>query len=96
MSTTTDKNNLITMILQIKQKVEELNNNERKDILQMVVNSGIEDSKIQTKGRGTQIKFADIPPETIISMHKYIQNKINEKMENLRNFTEENEVIDTD
>lgn len=96
MSTITDKNNLIAMILQIKQKVEELNNNERKDILQMVVNSGIEDSKIQTKGRGTQIKFADIPPETIISMHKYIQNKINEKMENLRNFTEENEVIDTD
>ena len=96
MSTITDKNNLIAMILQIKQQSGELNINERKDILQMIVNSGIEDSKIQTKGRGTQIKFADIPPETIISMHKYIQTKIDEKMENLRNFTEENEVIDAD
>jgi hypothetical protein len=91
MSAETNKDELVNMITYIKQKVGDLNVNERKDILQMLINSGIEDSRIHSKGRGTQIKFMDIPTDMIVSIYKFIQVKINEKMENLKNFTEENE-----
>jgi uncharacterized protein with WD repeat len=87
----TNKNELINMITYIKHKVGDLNVNERKDILQMLINAGIEDNKIQSKGRGTQIKFMDIPTDMIVSIYNFIQVKINEKIENLKNFTEEND-----
>ena len=85
------KNDIISMITYINQKIGDLNINERRDILQMIINSGIDDDKIQSKGRGSQIKFVDIPFDVIISIYEYMQNKINEKMENLKNFTEEND-----
>lgn len=91
MSAETNKDEIVNMITYIKQKVGDLNVNERKDILQMLINSGIEDSRIHSKGRGTQIKFMDIPTDMIVSIYNFIQVKINEKMENLKNFTEENE-----
>ena len=91
---TIDKEELLDMISYIRQKVGDLNVSERKEILQTLINSGVENSKIHSKGRGTQIKFVDIPIESIINIHEYIKSKINEKTENLKNFTEENEETD--
>jgi hypothetical protein len=85
-----NKDDLINMVMFIKQKVGELSINERRDILQMIVNSGIDDNKIQTKGGGTQIKLKHIQHETVISIYNYISLKIKDKIEKLKNFTEEN------
>ena len=85
------KDELVNMMIYIKHKVGDLSINERRDILQMIVNSGTEDSKIQSKGGGTQIRFKYIQPDTILSIYNYVQVKIKEKIENLKNFTEENE-----
>lgn len=85
-----NKYDLVNMVMFIKQKVGELTINERRDILQMIVNSGIDDSKIQTKGGGTQIKLKHIQHETVISIYNYINTKMKDKIEKLKNFTEEN------
>lgn len=79
------------MITYIVQKVSELTEAERKEIYQLIINAGIPDHKIHEKGGGIQVKFKDLPPEAIISIHKYIQQKIEEKMERLKNFTEAND-----
>lgn len=85
-----NKDDLVNMVMFIKQKVGELTMNERRDILQIIVNSGIDDNKIQTKGGGTQIKLKHIQQETVISIYNYINIKIKDKIEKLKNFTEEN------
>ena len=59
----------INMIKYIKRNVDYLSINERQDILQMIINALPDDSKIQTKGDGTQIKFKDIPSPTIASIY---------------------------
>jgi hypothetical protein len=51
---------------------------ERKEVLQILYNS-IGDSKISTKGNGSQIKYKDIPNHTLLSIYSYIQNKLNIK-----------------
>jgi hypothetical protein len=86
------KEEIVNMIMYIKHNVIDLSINERKDILQMIINSGIEDNKVQSKGNGTQIKFKDLQSDVIVSIHKYMQTKMKEKLENLKNFTEENEI----
>jgi hypothetical protein len=88
-----NKEELLNIILYIKQKIGDMSQMERKDILQMIMNSGIDDSKIHSKGSGTQIKFKDIPKESLCTIYNYMQNKIKEKIEKLNNFTEENEEI---
>ena len=85
-----NKDDLVNMVMFIKQKAGELSINERRDILQMIVNSGIDDNKIQTKGGGTQIKLKNIHHDTVISIYNYINLKIKDKIEKLKNFTEEN------
>jgi len=91
-----DKSEIINMIMYIKHNVIDLSTNERKDILQMIINSGIEDNKIQSKGNGTQIKFKDLQSDVIVLVYNYIQTKMKEKLENLKNFTEENEIPEVD
>lgn len=74
------------IIKYIKYNVGELSNQERMDILQMIVNSSIDDNKIQTKGDGTQIKFRDMPKDLIYRIHTYIQNKLSSKLNELQYF----------
>lgn len=81
---------IINMIIYIKQKVDDLPISDRKNILKMIVNSGIDDCKIHSKGSGTQIKFKDIPQDVISNIYEYIYNKDLEKIAKLNNFTEEN------
>lgn len=85
------KDGAIDMIMYIKQSISDLSHEELKNILQIIINSGIDDHKIQEKGNGTQIKYKDIPKETIIAIHQYIKTKIDDKIQKLKNFTQENE-----
>ena len=56
--------------------VYELSINERKDILQILLDSNINNAFIQSKGDGTQIKFKHIPPPVILSIYNNIKNKL--------------------
>lgn len=85
---------VISMIMYIKQRVNDLTDNERKEIYQIIGSSDIDDSKVQEKGDGILIKFKDIPQSVIKSMYVYMVKKISEKQEQLNNCTEENEIDD--
>jgi hypothetical protein len=82
-----------SMIKFIKHNVGDLSINERQDILQMLVNSPINDKKIQTKGDGTQIKFNDIHKSVIIMIYNYIYTKLNTKKDELQYFPDKEEHI---
>ncbi len=84
------KDDVINMIMYIKQKVDDLSINDRRDILRIILKSGLNDNKIHSKGNGTQIKFRDLSSETVQSIYSYISAKITDKIEKLKNFTEEN------
>lgn len=81
-----DKISITDIVKYIKFNVDYLSMNERQDILQMIINSSIEDSKIQTKGNGTQIKFRDIPQSVLSMIYSYIQTKLTSKMDELQYF----------
>jgi hypothetical protein len=85
-----DKKSELDMIMYIKQSIGDLSPEELKNILQIIMNSGIDENKIQEKGNGTQIKYKDIPKETIRAISTYIKNKLDDKMQKLKNFTQEN------
>lgn len=81
-----DDSQIIEMIIYVKQKIDELSLNERRDILQILINNGLED-KIIEKGGGSQIKFKEIPRSIIVDIHKYAKTKIEEKLAKLINIT---------
>lgn len=88
-----EKKSELDMIMYIKQSIGDLSPDELKNILQIIMNSGIDENKIQEKGNGTQIKYKDIPKETIVAISTYIKNKLDDKMQKLKNFTQENEEV---
>lgn len=90
MTTKSTKDDVINMIIFIKQKVDDLSITDRRDILKIIIKAGVDDHKIHSKGNGTQIKFKDLSVDCILSIHSYIQAKISDKIEKLKNFTEEN------
>ena len=75
-----------TEINYIEENVEDLEVSERRDILQMLVNSGFEESRIITKGGGVMIKFAHISPELIRNIHSYVRKCILQKKKALEQF----------
>lgn len=70
----------------IKQYVDDLSKMERQDILQNIINAGVPDSKIITKGDGTQIRFNDIPESVLSMIYVFIQTKIASKLNELEQF----------
>lgn len=70
------KQKLNQYILYINDNVNELKLNHRKDVLQMIMGSEIDDDKIVEKGNGTQIKFSDIDSELLQSIYNFIYNKL--------------------
>jgi hypothetical protein len=88
------KTDIIEMILFIQQRVGDLSLTEKKDIYQIINNSNVEDSKIQEKGGGIQIKFKNIPSPTIVEIYNFIKKSIERKLECLNDFTEENVDLD--
>lgn len=83
------KQEIIDMIIYIKQKTPDIALADRKEVLRIIMKSGIDDHKIQSKGNGTQIKFKDLPNNTIIQVHNFIKMKILDKMQKLEQLTEE-------
>lgn len=65
------------MIIYVNDNIQELKLNHRKEILQILLCSNIDQKKILEKGSGTQIKFVDIEP----SLLKVIYNNIYMKIE---------------
>lgn len=71
----------------IKNNNGDLSIMERKELLQMIINSSTNYDKIETKGNGTQIKFKDIKPEsTIILLYNYIVSRIHSKINAIQSF----------
>lgn len=60
----------------IYDNINELKLSFRKEILQIILYSSIEDEKIVEKGSGTQIKFSDIDPILLKNVYNYIYKKI--------------------
>jgi hypothetical protein len=58
---------------------------DKEEILQMIFMSDIDESKIQDKGGGAQIKFKDIPVSVIFDIHKKIEQKLEKKKNDLKN-----------
>ncbi len=83
------KQEIINMILYITQKTPDISISDRKEILRIIMKSGIEDHKIQSKGSGTQVKFKDLPNQTIIQIYNFVKFKISEKLKRLEQLTEE-------
>lgn len=83
------KQEIIDMIIYIKQKTPDISLVDRKEVLRIIMKSGIDDHKIQSKGNGTQIKFKDLTNTTIIQIYNFIKTKILDKMQKLDQLTEE-------
>jgi hypothetical protein len=67
-----DKN---TIIMYITDTISELKLTHRIEILQMIIYSNIDSSKIVEKGGGTQIKFSDLSDTILENIYNYIYNK---------------------
>lgn len=63
-------------IIYINENINELRFNFRKEILQIILYSNIEDDKIIEKGSGTQIKFSSIDSTLLKNIYNYIYNKM--------------------
>ena len=73
------KSDIKKFIVYINDNIQELKLNHRKEILQILLCSNIDQNKILEKGSGTQIKFSDIDS----SLLKIIYNNIYNKIENV-------------
>jgi hypothetical protein len=77
------------MIDYIQQHVNNLTTSERQDILQMMINSPIiKDSKIHTKGDGSQIKYKHIPDSILSAIHSYVRKHIDDKRSAIEHFSD--------
>lgn len=66
----------IKQISYINDNINELKLSFRKEILQIILYSNIEDDKVVEKGSGTQIKFSDIDANLLKNIYNYIYKKI--------------------
>jgi hypothetical protein len=87
------ENEIINMIKYISLKIGDLSVEDRHKILKIIIKSGIDDSKIQSKGSGTQVKYKDLSYETIILIHKFTKEAIASKLEQLKLITVENTAL---
>lgn len=63
-------------IIYIANKINELRLCHRKEVLQMILYSNIDQSKIKEKGNGTQIKFSELSPDLIKNIYNFVYNKV--------------------
>ena len=86
------KQELIDMIIYIKQTIPDVSLQHRKEILRIIQTSGINDDKIQTKGGGTQVKFKDLNADTIHIINNFLKDRMSNKLDKLATLV--NESID--
>lgn len=73
----------------IDENVDDLDREERQEILNLIVNSGIDESKLHDKGDGAQIRYSDLTDESINSIYVYTKNKIEKKTQFINNIVSE-------
>jgi hypothetical protein len=83
------KQELVDMIMFIKQTVADVSLQNRKEILRIILNSGINDDKIQTKGGGTQVKFKDLNASTILVINNFLKERLSTKLDKLATLVHE-------
>jgi len=76
------------MVKFIKRNVNDISIEERKEILQIIINSSTDDSKIHTKGDGTVVSFKDLDQATVSAIYNFIQLKIANKTLYFQDFPE--------
>lgn len=90
MSEELTKDTVIDMATFISAKITELTLDNRKEIYRIIIADNVDDEKVHSKGGGIQIKYKDLPWETIAKIHKYIKTKIEEKTALLQNLNDSN------
>jgi len=60
----------------VNDHVGKIKTNYRKELLQIILCSNIDENKIIEKGNGTQIKFSDINNDLLQKIYNYIYNKV--------------------
>lgn len=65
----------------IKSNIDCISTEDRQDILQIIINSGIDKKHIQTKPSGTQVKLDYVSHGTLIAIYACIENKLKSKHE---------------
>ena len=73
------------IVTEIKKSIGELSVEERREIYKMYENV-VDDSKVLEKNTGLQTHFNNIPKPIVISIYKYIQNKMAIKMNAIKYF----------
>lgn len=86
-----DEVSLSQMREYLKQHVNDLSKEEKKGFLEILLNS-MDESKIQTKGDGTQIRLNDIPDKVIKSVYAYTKNKLFDKHAALHQISDKTKV----
>jgi hypothetical protein len=72
---TAKKNNQL-YITYITDNINELKLSHRKELLQLIIYSNLNDESIVEKGNGTQIKFSDIDNNLLFSIYNFVHKKI--------------------
>lgn len=80
------KENISELIEYIKLHVDDLSEQGRRDILQMLINAGISEKYLQTKPGGTQVRLDYVPQPIIIMIHTHIQAKLQAKQDEIKHF----------
>ncbi len=70
------KQTLNKYIIYINDNINELKLNHRKEVLQIIIGSDIEDEKIVEKGNGTQVRYVDIDGLLLKKIYNYMFNKL--------------------
>jgi hypothetical protein len=77
------------LITYIKKNVNELNHDEKREVLQLIMNTTVSDEKIIEKGNGTSVRFRDLDPRTIKNIAVFIDVKLSGKKEDLQYFPDD-------
>lgn len=71
-----DSNERNIYISYIHNHINDLKSSFRREVLQIILYSNIDDVKIEEKGSGTQVKFIDLDSNLIKSIYNFIYQKI--------------------
>lgn len=74
----TNKNNIHQKKIFMMDNINELQLQDRREILQMIYNSSSR-NKLKEKGSGTQIKLEDISNQLVERIYTFITKKLNEQ-----------------
>jgi len=84
---------VVKMIVYIKQKITEISLSNRKEVLKIIMASGVDDHKIHSKGNGTQVKFRDLPTDVINSIYLFVKSKVDTNLDKLNSLTEDTQEL---